>query len=57
MICNEKNQSIETDSDMIEIMELIDKDIKNYYDIFHVVKKEKNMSILRYGRYFLKFNS
>lgn len=52
MICNEKNQSIETDSDMIEIMELIDKDIKNYYDIFHVVKKEKNMSILRYGRYF-----
>lgn len=52
MICNEKNQSIETDSDMIEIMELIDKDIKNYYAIFHVVKKEKNMSILRHGRYF-----
>ena len=35
MICNKKNQSTKTDLDMIEIMELIDKDIKSY-DVFHV---------------------
>ena len=35
MICNKKNQSTETDLDMIEIIELIDKDIKSY-DVFHV---------------------
>lgn len=35
MICDKKSQSRETDLDMIEIMELIDKDIKSY-DVFHV---------------------
>lgn len=35
MICNKKSQSRETDLDMIEIMELIDKDIKSH-DVFHV---------------------
>lgn len=49
-ICNEKNHSTETDADIVQMIELKNKDIKSYYDVFK--KVGENMSILRHEKIF-----